>query len=261
MEALRAETGLTDSGLYKKLQAARRKRHGLVTVVQAAALVAGEHGIKIERYFQPSFLSELARFAQPDSGHMLSPPKYARVKAPRGEVNIKLPSALSESYPFIDAATAAGARRMAGTYPLFFLFENSVRALVLSRMVEIAGEGWWQEEGRVPAEVKRLVKSRQQDEDRKRWLDKRGAHEIFYTDMDDLRRIILGPKNWDLGFKPLFPDQPWVEAMFQEMEALRNVVAHNNPLSADNAERLESNFKHWKRQLRGGMAASGPAPH
>ncbi len=74
----------------------------------------------------------------------------------------------------------------------------------------------------------------------------RGASEIYYTDFGDLSSLIQN--NWD-DFNDLFPDVDWVLARFRELEASRNIVAHNNLLDERELDRLKMYLSDWVKQV------------
>lgn len=135
-------------------------------------------------------------------------------------------------------------RKMARVYPYVYYFENSVRHLIMNILETKYGTNWWEE--KVPADIKKEVSKRIAKEDIHRWHARRGAHNIFYSDMHDLYLIIVN--NW-ADFKHLFPDQPWVKSRFDEVELSRNIMAHNNPLPDDEITRLKLDLKAWVKQI------------
>jgi Swt1-like HEPN len=75
---------------------------------------------------------------------------------------------------------------------------------------------------------------------------KRGAGEIYYTDFGDLASLIRN--NWE-DFEDLFPDVNWVITRFSELEASRNIVAHNNSLDKNEVDRIKIYLVDWLRQV------------
>jgi hypothetical protein len=241
--------------LSRRLSEKRKEYDGLVDDAQAAALFAAANGIRIERFTSAELRASLAPLRR---SHGAQAPPIAipppRPKPPR-QVTVKIDTDVGENVPYIDVGIERGARDMGHAYPYFYLFENSARGLVLSRMDEAYPAGWW-DEAHVAREVIRDVSSRISNERAHRWHASRGGHPIFYTDLDDLRSIIS--RHWKAAFESPLGDLTRVQAMFTEMEELRNVVAHNNPLEAHDLERLQSNFRTWVRQLRPTSPSSPP---
>jgi hypothetical protein len=129
-------------------------------------------------------------------------------------------------------------------YLAFFCLENAVRELVMERLLEIRGPGWWGESA--SASIKKKVEERQNKEGQNRWHIRRGATEIYYTDFGDLVAIIRN--NWE-QFEDLFPDQNWIANRLNELEASRNIIAHSNPLDDRELDRVRMYLQDWTRQV------------
>jgi len=136
---------------------------------------------------------------------------------------------------------------MKDVYPWVYLFENSVRNLILNVMKKNSVSDWWN--NNVPQPIKRKVEDRKKNEVNNQWhRGKRGTHNIYYTDLNDLYRIITNGNNWDY-FKDIFPKQSFIETIFDFIEQSRNIIAHNNPLPKDEREDLIKDIKRWFRQI------------
>ncbi len=249
---MKAKTGLPRSTLYDLLNKTRREYSNLIDLPEAAALVAGKKGIKIEKYFSEDLRRGLVTRIQ---GGTLHPgPSMGRgAKREQGgpkELTFKFGGSAPERVPFISDEVARQAERMAELYPKLYLFENSARLLIKESMEDAYGDDWW--DVKVSRSVQDKVNERKAKENESRWHSKRGEHEIFYTDMDDLKKII--DNNWDL-FSPWLGQRFQMQSLFHEIELSRNIVAHHNPLSKADIDRLESNFKVWKRQLEEGSGS------
>lgn len=129
-------------------------------------------------------------------------------------------------------------------YLAMFCLENSIRELVAERLVEAHGPTWWHIA--TSSEVRDKVERRQNQEGKNRWHIRRGAQEIYYTDFGDLIGIIR--RNW-ITFEDLFPDQNWVITRLNELEASRNIVAHNNLLDERELQRIRMYLQDWIRQV------------
>ncbi len=89
---------------------------------------------------------------------------------------------------------------------------------------------------------RKKVGDRKAQEAKKPWHGKRGTQEIYYSDFGDLRDIITS--NWK-EFEPIFLKQPWITQRLDELEPPRNIVAHNNPLSKNEENRVDLYFNDW----------------
>lgn len=143
-----------------------------------------------------------------------------------------------------DHVTAA--RKMSAVYMAIASFENGVRDLVSSRLLEEKGADWW--ESCVSAEVKKRAETRQKQEEKIRWHQVRGLNPIYYIEMGDLVAVIS--KNW-LSFEDLLHDIDWVRQIFKSLERSRNVIMHSGQLSMDDIERVGVFIRDWLRQVGG----------
>ena len=121
-----------------------------------------------------------------------------------------------------------------------YIFENSVRNVVSIVMQNEYGEDWW--ELKVKDKIKDAVKIRQAEEKQYPWHSQRGAAPIYYTDISDLRTII---NTYNKVFKKIFGKIPQVELWIEEIEKTRNILAHNNPVSKKDRDRLSVFAKDW----------------
>jgi len=140
----------------------------------------------------------------------------------------------------------AAARKMSAVYIAIASFENSVRDLVSSRLIEQKGANWW--DTSVSADVRKRAETRQKQEDKIRWHQVRGLNPIYYTEINDLVAIINS--NWPL-FEDLLHDIDWVRQIFKSLERSRNVIMHSGQLSMDDIERVGVFIRDWLRQVGG----------
>ncbi|OBJ46535.1 hypothetical protein A5630_00770 [Mycolicibacterium mucogenicum] len=145
-----------------------------------------------------------------------------------------------EEFP---ASLRSAAMQALPAYMAFFCLENSARELISERMAERHGTDWWD---KVSRSIQEKVEKRQAQEGKDRWHMKRGATHIYYTDFGDLKAIIQ--LNW-ADFEDLFPDVNWVITRFTELEASRNIVAHNNVLEKNEIDRIKMYLVDWVRQV------------
>lgn len=129
-------------------------------------------------------------------------------------------------------------------YLAFFCLENAIRELVVERLKENHGSDWWGECSTATQQKK--IEDRQGKEGRHRWHVRRGESEIYYTDFGDLKDLIID--NWS-DFEDLLPDQHWLSARLDELEALRNVIAHSNLLDQRELDRIRMYLEDWIRQV------------
>jgi hypothetical protein len=115
---------------------------------------------------------------------------------------------------------------------------------VADRLSEEHGSNWWG--ACASTTLKNKVRERQEKEGKNRWHISRGDHEIFYTDFGDLKSLLQ--THWAL-FEDLFPDQNWIVARLDELEASRNIIAHSNVLDDRELGRIQLYLQDWLRQV------------
>gem|GEM_PF-5559490 len=127
-------------------------------------------------------------------------------------------------------------------------YENSVRQLVEKILVQNLGDNWWEQVA--STKMKREVEQLQENEKKRKWLSVRGkVSPLYYLQWGDLVKLIR--KHEDL-FLPHVGSLRFVENRFEELESLRNIVAHNGVLPSENDfQRVIISFRDWCRQLDG----------
>ena len=118
-----------------------------------------------------------------------------------------------------------------------------MRDLVAQRLEERKGNNWWD---CVPEGVQKRVDQRKKDAEENKWHQAAVESNIDFTLFGDLASIIV--KEWQ-EFEELFPSQAWIKQRLDELERSRNVVAHMNPLSDSEVERIEQYLDDWVRQV------------
>lgn len=144
----------------------------------------------------------------------------------------------------LDSSLVAPARQMAAVYTTIAAFENSVRTLVRSVLIEAHGENWWKEA--VPSSIRKTAEKRLEDEKATRWHSQRGENPINYTMLGNLAKII--EQNWDL-FEPFVRSVEWVKGIFVSIEKSRNVIMHSGMLDREDVERIGILIRDWIKQV------------
>ncbi len=175
--------------------------------------------------------------------------EYALNELERTGLSVRAPTdpqALQRVLPLEDFSPEirSASIRALPAYLAFFCLENSAREVIVERLAERHGSDWWSSCASRPVQEK--VTRRQEAEGNNRWHVRRGASEIYYTDFGDLASLIRN--NWE-DFEDLFPDVNWVLSRFTELEASRNIVAHNNLLEPREVDRIKMYLMDWVRQV------------
>jgi hypothetical protein len=144
----------------------------------------------------------------------------------------------------LDETFVAAARQMAVVYMAVAAFENSVRKLISTVLLEKVGESWW--DTCVSAGIRKKVENRQKDEERVKWHTQRGASPITYTDLGDLTNII---RNAWPHFEAYIPSIEWAAGLLDVVERSRNVIMHSGNLTKVDVERIGINIRDWVKQV------------
>lgn len=230
--------GVTPQRLYQRVDQIKRT-YGPMSTEEGTYFLAHQEGMDLTKYLDSETVGGIRSMVQKGGA---VPPAITRSGAKKGPASrpIRIAPKLEIVDAMLPTRISEDAARMADVYPKLYVFENSMRS-VITRILEAKhGKGWWSK--RVPADVQARVKGRKDDEDKKPWHGKRGSHEIYYSDFKDLRKII--EKNWD-DFKALFPTRAWITVKLEELEPPRNIIAHHNPISAQEKKRIELYSDDW----------------
>jgi hypothetical protein len=254
-KALLKKLGVTPQALSQRAQ--KRKKQLPMSTEQAVYTIAHENEIDVSKYLDQDTTREVRdlvaqlRAGQSSNGSgTTSAPTRSRARRTSRAVNVTIKGIGPEKLrvPALKESHADAAKRMAErVYPVVYLFENSVRDLIELVLKDAFGKDWWRTA--VPADIQKTAIKHNEAEKRDQWHGKRGARDIDYVFLNDLWAIIK--HQWKY-FKTLFPDQAWTQTMItRNMNVSRIVLAHMNPLAADDINSLESSFKQWVKQLQG----------
>ncbi|MGA2972603.1 MAG: DUF2240 family protein [Candidatus Bathyarchaeia archaeon] len=244
MNLLQDRTRVTVQRLYQMIEDKKQQYSYSISKETAAYLVAAENGIDISKYLKDDELSKVRELKA-----VIVPPVRPRLSAKEAlsdskQVVIEIDKGVKIVDPLLPKKFVTDATKMAGVYPVVYIFENSVRNLISNVMNSKYEDKWW--DARVGPKIREKVKGRIDNEDKNRWHGRRGAHPIFYTDIDELKSIIT--TNWS-NFEDIFPNLQWVTGKIDEIEMSRNIIAHNNPLEDRDIVRLKLNLEDWLKQI------------
>lgn len=144
----------------------------------------------------------------------------------------------------LDDGLVVDARRMATVYTAIAAFENSVRKLISSVLLEKVGEDWWT--SCVSEKIRIRADSKRKEEEKVRWHTQRGADPIYYTLMGDLTSIIR--QNWE-HFEPHLKSAEWAASILDVVERSRNVIMHSGSLGIEDVERIGIFIRDWVKQV------------
>lgn len=214
--------------------------HGPMSAEDATYVIAHLEGLDLTRYLDASTVHRIRTIVPTSTPPPQGTLTTRRKPRARRQVLISVSPSLPQIDAFLSSTMATDAAKMAELYPKYYVLENSIR-IVITRILEHKyGPGWWQTQ--VEIRVRQNVAKRKAKEKNQPWHGKRGRHEIFYSDFGDLKKIIL--RNWQ-DFKDLFPSQPWISQKLDELETPRNIMAHHNPVTKRDLDRIDVYFQDW----------------
>lgn len=165
---------------------------------------------------------------------------------------IKEPIIYSESInlntiPCLSIDEVENAKKMAELYIVLHCLENSVRHFIENVLREQLGDDWWNITK--STDLNRRFEDRKSIESKKKWLSPRGnTSPLYYLDWGDLVKLIR--KN-EAVFDSYFPSIKFIELKLEELESIRNIIAHNGILPDDSEfERVKLYFNDWCKQLK-----------
>jgi Swt1-like HEPN len=251
-KALLAKLSVTPQRLSQLVQ--KRKAELPMSTPEAIYTIAHEHGIDLSRELTPEETAGIRGLvAQLRTGAQTAPATSgnggARTKRASAKkvVRVTIAGVDVGTIPGLSAAHATEAKLMSEkVYPTLYIFENSVRDIIERVLAAACGASWWTTA--VPGTIQKTAAKHKADEAKDPWHGRRGQREIDYVFLNDLWAIIK--HQWKY-FKPLFPNQAWVESLVtSDMNVSRRVLAHMNPLSSDDVKNIEAAFRKWVKQLK-----------
>ncbi|ACU06702.1 hypothetical protein FIC_00228 [Flavobacteriaceae bacterium 3519-10] len=149
--------------------------------------------------------------------------------------------------PLFDQSALEGAKKMSQLYIILYCWENSVRKVIEQTLTKKIGLDWWDDTKNKELENKYL--DRKNKEEKQKWISPRGTQSpLYYLDWGDLIKIIR--KN-EHHFISQIPDIKFIELRLEELERLRNIIAHNGLVPDENdIDRIVVHFNDWCSQIK-----------
>ena len=144
-----------------------------------------------------------------------------------------------EQFEFDVRSSAAS---MSEYYEVFYCLEVSIRRLVSAMLIEAEGKDWWAsvrvEEG-LRNEV-RIIQKKENDSG----ITPRSENNLDFLTFGQLGQLITS--NFDL-FETVLTSKGAVSRVMNQLNLLRNPIAHCCELSPDEADRLRLSVRDWFR--------------
>jgi len=236
--------------VYQKLKEIENDQ--LLSREESVCFLAHTYNIPLRKYFDEETIKDVRDTIQ--KGKIFTTKLNVAKRNEIKETVLKLDSEKvfkSIKEPLIPQSIIADAKKMASYYPVFYIFENSIRNFIMLVMEKKHGKDWWMTEVINNQHLKSIhdkkVEQRKTAENENRYHGKRGAHEIFYTDLEDLYKII---DNNFPDFGPILnKKKSFYEHMIETINLSRRIIAHNNPLNKRDFDRIKHAFNDWCDQL------------
>jgi hypothetical protein len=148
---------------------------------------------------------------------------------------------LSEALSPFNVLSRNNALEMARLYAVLHCFENEVRALIRETLEEKEGPDWLD---KLPKKVKDFADSRQKTAFEDSWLEGEKSDLLGFVDFGHLTSIIV--EKW-AHFESIVPSQHWLKQRMDELEKVRNFIAHNRMLLPSEFARLYLYIADWNR--------------
>lgn len=150
---------------------------------------------------------------------------------------------LSEALAPFNVATRNNALEMARLYAVLFCFENEIRSLIRETLEEEEGQDWI---NKLPIKIKETAESRQKTALEDSWLEGEKSDLLGFVDFGNLASIILA--KWQ-HFEDIMPTQHWLKQRMEELEKVRNFIAHNRMLLPSEFQRIYLYIADWNRVI------------
>lgn len=147
-------------------------------------------------------------------------------------------------YEQFESDVRRDATTMSEYYEIFYCLEVSIRRLVESTLLEAEGPDWWQStriKDGFRTEVKNL-----RNKDAESGMTPRSDLELDYLTFGQLGEVIT--TNFDV-FETVLNSKQAVSRIMNQLNQLRNPIAHCCVLAEDEKERLELVVRDWFRAL------------
>jgi hypothetical protein len=215
---------VSKAAIRSRLSEIRRDNPG-VTLNAAAHVFAQRKGLSLFRNLEDEDKLSL---------------RNMRTSVPQGEAKKReQKTKYHETYPSFGTEFVDDANKNASVYPFVYLLENSMRDIILRYFQD--KPSWWNNPQFVHTDIQDYAAKIQQAEKKHAWLPNRGNHPIHYVGLDELYKIV--ERNWQM-FKGVFRDQGNLRTWMNESVPIRNLIAHNIPVQAQERTNIEIRAKY-----------------
>jgi hypothetical protein len=136
-------------------------------------------------------------------------------------------------------------------YAIMFILENSIRSFISRILMNTYGSSWWDnvKTKKSLEDVVKKVDGRKSKDSENWYHSKRGVHEIYYTDYPELLQLMRSLSSDFQNYFKKGSEKSLLDKL-SELSPTRNVIAHNNPITKDDFERLKVHSKDWFKYMQ-----------
>jgi len=135
------------------------------------------------------------------------------------------------------------ALEMARLYALLFCFENEIRTLIRDTLAEKLSPNWLDE---ISTNIKKFAENRQNTAFKDSWLEGEKTDILGFVEFGHLAQIIIN--HWE-HFDDIIPSQHWLKQRMDELEKVRNFIAHNRMILPSEFQRVYMYIADWNRVI------------
>ena len=150
---------------------------------------------------------------------------------------------LSEALSPFNVSSRNNALEMARLYAVLHCFENEIRVLIRETLQEKLGVDWAE---KLPTRIKEFATTRQTTAFGDSWLEGEKSDLLGFVDFGQLASIII--ENW-AHFESIVPSQHWLKQRMDELEKVRNFIAHNRVLLPTEFQRVYLYVADWNKAI------------
>jgi hypothetical protein len=150
---------------------------------------------------------------------------------------------LSEALSPFSITRRNSALEMARLYAVLHCFENEIREYIRDVLTENDGVDWW---SKLPPKMKTHAEGRQETALKDSWLEGEKSDLLGFVDFGMLGSIIV--EKWTY-FSNVIPSQHWLKQRMDELEKVRNFIAHNRTLLPSEYQRVYMYIADWNRVI------------
>lgn len=150
---------------------------------------------------------------------------------------------LSDALSAFNVRSRNNALEMARLYAVLHCFENEIRALIRETLQEKLGVDWAE---KLPTKIKDYATNRQKTAFADSWLEGEKSDLLGFVDFGHLASIIV--EHWSF-FENIVPSQHWLKQRMDELEKVRNFIAHNRVLLPTEYQRTYLYIADWNKAI------------